>query len=66
MMEWDEAEQKVERLQQGIKKVYSDILEVPIEVDAPLEEKVSNISEVFQGFHKDSRLRSLHYAKLST
>jgi hypothetical protein len=51
MMEQDEAKNKEERIQYAIQKVYNDIPEVPMEIDAPIEEKVSNISESIQGFH---------------
>jgi hypothetical protein len=34
-----------------VQEVYKKILEITMEVDTPLEEKVSNISESIQGFH---------------
>jgi hypothetical protein len=38
-------------LKQAIKGVYSNLSEVPMEVDAPLEEQVTKITEAIQGFH---------------
>jgi hypothetical protein len=43
-MERDEDAQKVERMQQAFKQVYKELPEVPMEVDTPIEEKVSKIS----------------------
>jgi predicted nucleic acid-binding Zn-ribbon protein len=50
MLEWDEAMQKTTRLQQEVQEVYNNFPEVPMEVDTPLEEKVTKISESIQGF----------------
>ena len=43
--------QKNERLNKEIEEVCNNLLEVSIEVDIPMEEKVMNISEPIQGFH---------------
>ena len=50
MMEWDEVEHKVVRLKNIVQEVYINFLEIPMEVDTPLEEKVLNISETIQAF----------------
>ena len=50
-MERDDVMHKEERIQQDIKQVYKELPEVPMEVDTPIEEKVSNIDEFIQGFH---------------
>jgi hypothetical protein len=45
MMEWDEVIWKKTRLQHAMHEVYNNFLDVPMEVYAPLEEKVTNIRE---------------------
>jgi hypothetical protein len=34
-----------------VQEVHSNFLKIPMEVDNPLEDKFTNISEVVQGFH---------------
>jgi hypothetical protein len=51
MLEWDRAMQKITRLQQVVQEVYNNFLEVLMEVDTPLEDKVTKISKSIQGFH---------------
>jgi hypothetical protein len=51
MMEQDEVKQREGRLKKAVHEVYNNFLEIPIEIDVTLEEKVSNISESIQGFH---------------
>jgi predicted nucleic acid-binding Zn-ribbon protein len=51
MMEQDEAEHKERRLKNAVQEVYKKFPEIPMEVDTPLEEQVSKISEAIQGFH---------------
>jgi hypothetical protein len=51
MLERDEVAQRTKRLKQVVQGVYSNIPEVSMEVDTPLEEQVTKISEAIQGFH---------------
>jgi predicted nucleic acid-binding Zn-ribbon protein len=48
--ERDVAPQKEEHVKQSFDKVFQGILEVPMEVDTPLEDQVAKISESMQGF----------------
>jgi heterodisulfide reductase subunit B len=55
LKEKDEVEQQVEKIQQAIQKLYKDILEIPMVVEATLEEQVSKIREVIKGFAPGSK-----------
>jgi rubrerythrin len=48
--ERDAAAQKEEQVKQAFDKVCKEILEVPMEVDTPLEDQVVKINEAIQGF----------------
>jgi hypothetical protein len=50
LKEKDEDEQMVKHIQMAIQKMYKEIPEVPIIVEATMEEHVSNIGEVIKGF----------------
>jgi hypothetical protein len=50
MMELDEDEKRAGMLKNKVQEVYKFFLEIPMEVDTPLEEKVLNISETIQAF----------------
>jgi hypothetical protein len=51
MLEPDEVVKKTTRLQQEMQELYNNFPEVPMEVDIPLEEKVTKIIEFIQVFH---------------
>jgi predicted nucleic acid-binding Zn-ribbon protein len=51
LKEKDEVEQQAEKIQQAIQKLYKDIPEMSMVVEATLEEQVSKIREVIKGFH---------------
>jgi uncharacterized phage infection (PIP) family protein YhgE len=50
VQEWDEVVQIQARLHQAMQEVYSNIPEVYIEENAPLEEQEKKINEAIQGF----------------
>jgi hypothetical protein len=50
LQEKDEAEKKVERVQQAIQKIYREILEIPMVIEATIKEHIYNISEVIKEF----------------
>jgi hypothetical protein len=51
MLEWDKVVHKNNKVATGSAGGIQQLPEVPMEVDTPLEEKVTKISEAIQGFH---------------
>jgi hypothetical protein len=50
LQEKDEAEKNIERVKQSIQKIYREILEIPVVIEATIEEQIKKTSEVIQGF----------------
>jgi len=51
LREKDETEKMAQWIQTVVQNLYKEILEVPIVVEATMEEHVSRIGEVIKGFH---------------
>jgi hypothetical protein len=52
-MEREKVSQKIERMQQEFRQVYKELPKVPMEVETLIEQQVSNIDKVIQGFRSN-------------
>jgi seryl-tRNA synthetase len=52
LKEKDEVESITQKTQEVVQKIYKEILEVPIVIEATMEEHVLNIGEVIKGFRE--------------
>jgi hypothetical protein len=56
-----------QKVQATVQQLYKEVPEVPMVVEATIEEQVENISEAIQGLHKkDHRDRSEHNTRDTT